>query len=339
MMTAEQEKTFAEVLDETLNAETLQVSQLFRFSDMAPHDFETFCERWAETPVERRRQVTRHLADFSEDNFAVEFAPVFEVCLKDSDAETKMAALDGLWDTTNVRVVSPIIDLMQADPTVEVRAAAASALAHFVLLGEWGQISSYVAERIVNALLEVYKNEESPLIVRRSAIEALGAASHEEVPHLIAEAYEDDDRQMQQSALFAMGNSADPRWLETLLAEMESPYYQLRAEAARAAGEIGSSQAISQLATLAFDEEADVQIAAIQSLGKIGGDAAERILKEFLDDHELAEIHEAVNATLEASNDLLGSLDFDLFDLDEDELDDDAFEDENISDEDYRYDY
>ena len=43
-----------------------------------------------------------------------------------------------------------------------------------------------------------------------------------------------DTPELQLSALFAMGTSADPRWLPILVDEMESPNSDMRAEAARA---------------------------------------------------------------------------------------------------------
>ncbi len=40
---------------------------------------------------------------------------------------------------------------------------------------------------------------------------------------MIRKAYYDDDASMRQSALFAMGRTADSRWSKLVLAELEQP--------------------------------------------------------------------------------------------------------------------
>ena len=44
---------------------------------------------------------------------------------------------------------------------------------------------------------------------------------------------------MRQSALFAMGRTADSRWAKVVLSELESHEPAMRFEAAQAAGEMG----------------------------------------------------------------------------------------------------
>jgi HEAT repeat protein len=213
---------------------------------------------------------------------------------------------------------------MQHDENVEVRAAAAVSLAHYVLMAEWGELPPTISPPIVDALLAEYEKAEAALPIKRAALEALGAANHPRVGSLIEEAYESDDFDMQISAVFAMGSSANSRWLPTILDEMGNPEATMRLEAARAAGAIGSSEAIDELANLTVDEDLDVRLTAVTALGRIGGDVAYRILVDLADDPESEELHEAVDEALEEmtwmSGDLkLMSLDDDdsLFDGDE----------------------
>lgn len=290
---------FAHVLDSILGDDAVSIPLLFRLSDMSLDDADEFSNRWQQTSVERRVLVMQHLADLSEENFEVEYSPIFAIGLQDESPLIRKAALDGLWDTENLALVRPIIALMQTDPNTEVRQAATATLAHFVLMGVWGQIPATVSEQIVSALLEQHTDLEAPLAVRRTALEALGAADHDDIPRLIADAYESHQRDMQISAVFAMGNSADPRWLDTLLDEMESPYEDMRAFAARSAGEIGGSRVVSPLADLVFDSDRDVQLAAIDALGKVGGDRAQRFLHELSEDEEVADLHDAIDDALE----------------------------------------
>jgi HEAT repeat protein len=313
-----QKRPFMDVLEHVLNVEhELSIPFLFRLSDMLPDEFELFCERWPQTVDLRRNSVARHLADITEENFEVDFSPVFALLLSDRSAEVRKAALDGLWDTTNVSVVRPIISLMETDGDHGVRQAAAASLAHFVLMGEWGQISRSVKDVVVAALLAQHLDRENLPAVRRTALESLGASDHPNVPALIAAAYNRADRDEQLSALFAMGSSADKRWLEIVLDEMESPYAEMRAYAARAAGEIGSGQALSPLSELLYDEDIDVRTASVVALGKLGGEMAKRLLTEVLEEEEDDDLVELIESALDEM-DWSGSL------LDVDDLDWDA---------------
>lgn len=304
---------FSSVLDALFGEEDVEISQLFRLSDMTPDEMAQFQARWDVSADDRRESVSRHLADLSEESFEVEFSPVFAYMLDDKSATVRVAALDGLWDSENIRVVSPIIALMQNDASLEVRHAAAKALAHYVLLGEWGQISTYVRDRVVNALHDQHIDSRVALPVRAAALEGMGASGDERVPPLIEAAYESGDYDLQVSALFAMGNSADDRWLLTVLDEMESPYADMRAEAARAAGGIGSSEAISLLSQLAYDEDGAVQTAAITALAKVGGNTASRILNEMLEDPELEHLQELIEESIEEMDWMTQEIDFDRF--------------------------
>jgi HEAT repeat protein len=98
-----------------------------------------------------------------------------------------------------------------------------------------------------------------------------------------------------------MGTSADPRWLPVLRDEMDSPYAEIRAEAARAAGSIGASESISQLSELALDEDDDVARIAVGALAQIGGEQANRVLEELLADTSLSYLHGVIEEGMEES--------------------------------------
>ena len=298
-MQEEPQKPFSDVLDALFNEEQVPVHLLFRLSDMLADEKKRFFAAWAEGEDDRRQEIMRHLADLAEDNFVVDFSPIFVKGLTDSLAGVRQAGLDGLWDATDVRLIPWVLGLMQTDEDQDVRATAASTLAHYVLLSEWGQIPQRPLEPAIAALLAAYEDEETAVPIRRSALEALGAANHPRVPALIEEAYENDDPAMQLSAIFAMGNSADPRWLPTILAEMTNPSADMRAEAAQAAGTIGGSDAISQLAELTQDDDEDVRAAAIVALGMIGGDDAQMILSDLLEDPDFEDLREIIQESLE----------------------------------------
>ncbi|MBK8899926.1 MAG: HEAT repeat domain-containing protein [Anaerolineaceae bacterium] len=328
-MTEEKEKPFAEVLVELFEAEPLPIAELYRLSDMQPEDMETFDAGWTAVPDERRQVIVRHLADIAEDNFLVDFSPIFIRGFNDPVADVRVASLDGLWDTTDLKLIPPITGLLQNDPDERVQVAAAGALGHFVLMAEWGQLPERILPGLIDTLLARYDHEKTADPVRRVVLEALGPAGHPRVNQLIEDAYENGDQAMQVSAVFAMGGTADRRWSATVMSEMESPYEDMRAEAARAAGAIGNSDFVERLAELAYDEDVAVRLAAIYSLGQIGGDEVQRILAEMLDDPEVEEddeVMEAVEEAMEEAAMMAGEFDFVDFDFDDEEDDEDDFD-------------
>jgi hypothetical protein len=311
---------FTQVLDAILTNETVPIHLLYRFSDMSDEEAIQFYSRWQETDNTRRQVITRHLADLTEENFVVDFSPIFAYCFEDEDEYVREAALDGVWDATNIRLISPIINLMQTDESGRVRAPAARALAHYVLLSEWGQLPKRVSPRIIEALLLEYDQADTAVPIKRATLEALGAANHPRVVQLIEEAYDDPDIAMQLSAVFAMGISADKRWTAIVLAEMDHPEPDMRAEAARAAGIIGGSDAVDKLSELAGDEDLGVQTAAILALGQIGGETAQTTLTELLEDFEFEEVHEIIEEAMEEIALINGE--FDILDYVENKPDD-----------------
>ncbi len=314
----EEQQPFPIVLDALFTADPLPLELLYRLSDLAEEDLAEFRRRWPDVPDERRRVIVRHLVDLSEENFVIDFIHIFAYSLTDKYPPTRQAALDGVWDSTNTALIKPIIGLLETDEDEAVRAAAAGALAHYILLAEWGQLPARIAPPIVDALLAAYKNPETAVAIKRSALEALGAANHPDVAALTEEAYNSANFEMQISAVFAMGSSADNRWLPILLDEMENPAEEMRAEAARAAGSVGGSDAVEALANLIVDEELSVAVAAVEALGQIGGSQAQRILESLLEDTEFESLQEAVSEALEEMALLGGEIEFDWLDVEDD---------------------
>lgn len=309
MLDPDQQLPFDTVLDELFTNPVVPLPLLYRLTDLPEEDFASFKERWNSVDEDRRRVLVRHMVDISEENYLVDYAPVFAFCLADGSPAVRVAALDGLWDTSNIKLVSPIITLLQEDAATEVRVTAAQTLAHYILLAEWGQIPATMTPRIIAALLDEYDNPQTAVSIKRAALEALGAANHPRVPTLIRQAYDSRQHDMQLSAVFAMGSSADERWLPQIMEAMESDSDEIRIEAARAAGSIGSEELLPQLAHLAVDKNLEVALAVVEALGQIGGDTAHRMLVQMSTDQHFARLREAVEEALEEADWLGGSLD------------------------------
>jgi hypothetical protein len=112
-----------------------------------------------------------------------------------------------------------------------------------------------------------------------------------------------------------MGRSMDERWEQDILEMLDYQAAPVRAEAARAAGEMELSESLSQLVDMTRDSDEDVRYAAIWSLSQIGGDRARRALENLLrrveEDDEAGYIESALDNL--AFNDGLDA--FSLFDI------------------------
>jgi HEAT repeat protein len=307
-MEEEIQLSFPNVVDLLFTSESIPIQHLYRLSDLSDQHATDFQKLWSDAADDRRQELARHLADLSEDNYVVDFTPLFSFMLLDPHAPVRIAALDGLWDCDDEKMVEPIIPLMREDPVEAVKVAAARSLAHFLMMAEWGQVPGKMVNVIFDALRTLYEDPDTAVLLKGAALEAMGPLSHPQITGYIEESFEGSIPELQQSALFAMGTSADPRWLPLLLDEMESPYAEMRAEAARAAGTISDSEAISQLSELVFDEDEDVARAAITALAQIGGGQANRVLEELLSDATFSHLHEVAEEAMEESVGMEGEL-------------------------------
>jgi len=297
---------------------SVPVHRLYQLSDMTPGDMAKFVDIWPDLDDERRRVVLRHMTDISEEDFLVDYSGIFAHCLADPYPPVRIAALDGLWDSERISLILPILDMAKNDPDLEVRRQAAATLGHYIVLGQWDVIPLKYTEPIVEGLFSIIDNDASDPPVRRAALESISATPHEKVHGLIEEAYDSGDIKMQISAVFAMGQSADTRWLPIIRDEMQSPYEDMRIEAVRAAGSIGKSELIADVADLVTDDDLEVSLAAIAALGEIGTTEGQKILLDLADDPYLEDLHSAIGEALEQLSWLDDGFDFDGLDWNDD---------------------
>lgn len=242
-----------------------------------------FAETWVRLPVERRREASLRLVEIAEEDIQADFNILFRYLLDDEDAQVRANAIDGLWEDEDPGLIAPFVGFLRSDPNALVRATAADALGRFVLLKEYNRISEQNGDLIHSALLATIRSANEPLDVRRRALEALAYWGGEMMRDVIANAYADDDAKMRESAIAAMGRSADNYWSRQVSAELESNDAPMRFNAARAAGELELKSAVKRLIELLNDPDREVQSAAIGSLGQIGGNAAREALQEVME--------------------------------------------------------
>lgn len=291
------------------------VSKIYQLSDLPTREFEQFFDRWQSLESGRKGIIARHMADISEENFIVDFSPFARRLMSDSTADVRLAALDMLWDSSDVALIAPIIERMEQDQDERVRASAAATLGHYLLMIQWGEIDNQYEASIASALLAQFNGAMTPVAIRRAALESISSASLDVIPELINQAYTNRDPLMQLSAVFAMGRAADSRWSREIRTELDSDDPDMRAEAGRAAGALGSSDFADQLSQIAkFDDHLEAQIAAIYALGQIGNEVASKTLEDIISDEAYADLHEIAEEAMEEM--MVMGMDFDLSLLD-----------------------
>jgi len=261
-------------------------SRLTALSNLNPEGLELFEQAWSQVAPELRRNTIAQLAEMAEDNISLNFDNIFRFCLGDTDAGVRSRAIAGLWESEDTSLISPLVDLMENDPSTDVQAAAATALGNFVLLGEFGKLRTKHIARVEEPLLTTVRLETKALAVRRRALEAVAPLGLPEVGEAIQEAYNSHNIELKISAVSAMGKNCNPAWLPILIQEMHSPDAEMRSEAAEACGELGEKEAVPYLIALVDDPDTTVALAAIKALGETGGIEAKRFLKQCLDDPE-----------------------------------------------------
>jgi HEAT repeat protein len=261
----------------------LVVSKLVNLSDLSREEMQTFWSAWGAIDVARRRQIVEMLVELAEDNFELDYNEIFRLCLGDGDGEVRAKAIEGLSECEERSLLDPLIGLLLGDLDDSVRAAAAAALGTFAMLAEFGELPARDADKVEKALITAFNNKKEQIDVRRRALEAISMLSKPQVEDMIRQAYQSDSLEFRASALCAMGRTCNSDWLSILLQELSSPYPQLRFEAAKACAELEAEEAVPKLIELIQDSDAQVQISAIDALGRIGGREAKQALQECMD--------------------------------------------------------
>ncbi len=259
--------------------------------------------------------------------------PTIERFLDDPDAEVRALAVRCLWNYPESELIDQLLDLARADPSQEVRSAALITLGRYIYEGEmadydfdWGledELPREDFERVRDFLTTVYTDESESLESRRFALEALSFWSDPAVWPLIEQAYQHPAKEMQISAIFAMGRNGHRRWTDILLRELDSPVPERQFEAVRAVGACFLEAAAPQLVDIIeTTKDRDVLLEAIYALGRVGGDEAFEVLDELSHSAD-EEIREVVQLALDEWHTYHGMADWlDLDWDDENEWDD-----------------
>lgn len=268
-----------------LAAGSFAYNQLPAFSDLTRDGVRRINETWAAIPPETRRRLIAEAIELAEENVQYQFGRLCRFALSDSSAEIRQLAISGLWEDETASLLDALLDLATNDPSEDVRAAAIARLGdRLVAIQDGGDHLEYVGP-IAEIAQSAAKNHVGSTIIRRRAIEAIGALDQtDETRALIQDAWEHGDQTLEAGALVAMGRTHEQRWLPILRTAISSEDAELRFAAARALGQVGNADDVTVLAEVSLDDDTDVRLAAITALGEIGGPGAVRVLRNLAKD-------------------------------------------------------
>jgi hypothetical protein len=272
---------------------------LIPLSDLGRADAAAFGRAWPTFPDHVRERVVRQLIELAENNVQYVFGRALRVALNDASAVVRQLAVAGLWEDEGSDILPTLLDLLVADPSQDVRAEAAQGLQRFAELAASDELDPVSATRLRETLTAIAGDPEEPYIVRRRALESVAVMDRSpEIVALIRTAYDADDAGLRAGAVYAMGRSLDPGWLDAIVREFDSQDAEMRYEAARASGEIGDDRVIPGLTRIAREDDLEVRQAAIGALGSIGGVASINALRRLAQTARAADV-EAIDEALD----------------------------------------
>lgn len=284
-----------EIGDENQPLKHTRLTELSRLDSLEKTDLVSM---WPTVPANRRLDILIRLDEIAEQDLEFDFSTVFIIGLQDQDERIREKAILALWEVDDRSIIRPLTELLMNDPVVNVRTAAAISLGKFAMMAQDGKLIPKDHQHIRTSLLTVIESTDEVFEVWRRALESAAIFGEPDVDDLIRKTHDSDDVKLKQSAIFAMGQSSEERWLPTIERDLFDKSPAIRFEAVNAMALIGNQDATVELIKLLDDEDAEVQAAAARALGNIGGRLAKQSLTDCLEnaDELLTEaVSEALN--------------------------------------------
>jgi HEAT repeat protein len=270
------------------NSQPFPAQYLHVFSDITEADFKEVKKIWSQITPKRKINLLQDLEHMMEADTLLSCDDFARFALDDEDANVRSRAISLLWECEDPKLAGRFAEMLSNDPSDIVRAAAASALGKFVLMGELEEISRKVFSETIDLLLKVYTSELSER-VRQEILRSLSYSGQRDITIMIQEAFLSDKKDWKIAALESMGRSADNRWKDHVISTLDHSDEDYQYEAIRAAGELELKPARLSLLEMLMEDEianSDLRFQVIWALSKIGGESVYETLQELLDNAE-----------------------------------------------------
>ena len=304
--------TLTATLQQLRQPQHINRARLKVLTDLRERDYAVFWHDWNLIPRDARVRIISLMNEISEENIELDFRPIMRWALRDTDAEVRRRAIDGLSEEEHPRIIEPLLNCLMHDPDDLVRSTAAMSLARFTTLAAVDDLSESHTRTLIQSLNLALIHHADNLEVYRRILETLGPVADEHIHARISEAWKSTHSPLRESALVAMGRSQDNSWLPIIRAALEDGRAAIRYEAARAAGEYADQAAmlVPLLINLTHEDDIEVAGAAIWALGQIGDERSVRALKQLSKSRDHAKRDAALTALDEndGNDDLFGNM-------------------------------
>lgn len=301
--------------EETSANRVVPSTVVYGLSDLTGEELTTVVPIWNSLSADVKQRVLSALNEAGETLFELSFREIAMLSLLDESSLVRAKAIDLLWTDESAETMQKLMRLAESDSDARVRSRALESLGRFILLGEYGDIPADLAAEAQALTCAIHQDASEPVEIRRRSLEALANSSHSAVEPLIRAAYADGNHELRIGALFAMGRTCSKIWRDELLAELESGNDEYVYEAIRACGHIQLADSVQRISEYALNEDQEIQLMAIWTLGEIGGRHAFEVLTRLdeneTDDEVAAVIDEALDAAGFSLNSAARRLDLD----------------------------
>ncbi len=247
------------------------------------------------------------LRTVAEADRSLEFDTLFRAAVGFPDPKVRLESVRALSNGGSFNIAQTLLEALEKDEDVQVRAAAADSLHAFADPSQARNISNAVLVRIATALNLAASQDER--VVRGKALKALAAMRVEEVPDLIDAMFDDaiGDPELMSDVLLAMGETGDRSWLPAIEDAFYSGDAQIRIAAVMAFGDIASDDDVESLSEPFDDHVLDVQMASVHALASIGSPQAREMLSLAVSssEPEVQRMAQAALDMLKAEDDLI----------------------------------
>src|SRR6266851_6732315 len=172
--TEEEQAVFEHTLELVAEQGPMSQEEVDSLSMLEGTDLSRFHEVWAKLPAGARARLLVALHGAAANRLRLDFSALNQLALDDEDPQVRLAGLRSTIEDQSPKLLRKLLDLVQSDPSHEVRLAAAEDLARFTLLGELENLDDETLSQLRAALQEVAHDANQAPSVRASALAAQG---------------------------------------------------------------------------------------------------------------------------------------------------------------------
>ena len=272
-------------------------NDLAELSGLNTIEINTFIVWWLKLKEETKIKFLKKLNFVAEDNFELEFYEILQFTLTDLSPQVRKESINGLWECQDYRIADLATDILLNDVDASVRIESSKLLRKFCHLIKDGKLSGRISAKIIDSVNLILEKSNMDSELWRRTMESSACFNTDALDEYINIAYQSENTILKSSAIFAMGESDNIKWVNIVISAVYNDLPEIRYESAVALGKLGDESTLQNLQELLNDEDIQVKNRAIESIGAIGGAMAKRILLSMI--NEDSESKESLELALE----------------------------------------